>query len=89
MLDLEPDPELTRKPRAKSVPDIFANKLQDEEQGSSDDHRDGGSGVIIPGLLAARRTLDMRLEEAVTRQRRRSQEGSGRHSEERPADSAV
>jgi hypothetical protein len=71
------------------VPDIFANKIQDQEQGSSDDHRDGGSEDIIPELLEARRELDIRLEDAVMRQRRRSQEGSGRHSEERPADSAV
>jgi hypothetical protein len=39
-----------RKPRAKSVPDIFANKMQDQEQGSSDDPREGASDDILPEL---------------------------------------
>jgi hypothetical protein len=78
-----------RKPRAKSVPDIFANKMQDQEQGSSDDPREGASDDILPELLEARRTLDLRFEEAVMRQRSRSQEEPERHSDDIPPHSRV
>lgn len=88
-MDLGPDPDTMRKPRAKSVPDIFANKMQDQEQGSSDDPREAVSDDILPELLEARRTLDLRLEEAVMRSRSKSQGEPDRHSEDVAPNSRV
>lgn len=87
-LDLTPDPAILHKPRSKSVPHIYANKPE-QEQGSSDDHREGTSDDIFPDLLEARRTFDVRFDESVMTQRSRSEGGQGRHSEDRPPDSAV
>lgn len=71
------------------MPDIFSQNLQEPEQGSSDDPREGGSDDILPDLLAARRTLDVRFAESGMKQRSRSEGGRDSDSEDRPPDSAV
>ena len=63
--------------------------MQDQEQGSSDDPREGANDDILPELLEARRTLDVRFEESAMRQRSKSTDAQRRRSEDIPPDSAV